>query len=205
MRLQKQLNINNTYRVLNINLFTKDDFNIIKVLPNHKDQILESLNNTNDNVYWFDSEYPVDMDLNQKILNHKPALIYHTDSTVKLSNMLDVGTNRKAVYLYDVHKFQDNEIKDIQTANICGVSALLLKDVDPNTNMLDIMFNLNDVRYLADRLYITFKPDVDLDYRIKVFEHWHEILARWTIQLYVQCENNNQKKQFQEYLVNKYK
>ena len=85
MRLQKQLNINNTYRVLNINLFTKDDFNIIKVLPNHKDQILESLNNTNDNVYWFDSKYPVDMDLNQKILNHKPALIYHTDSTVKLS------------------------------------------------------------------------------------------------------------------------
>ena len=82
---------------------------------------------------------------------------------------------------------------------------MLLKDVDPNTNMLDIMFNLNDVRYLADRLYITFKPDVDLDYRIKVFEHWHEILARWTIQLYVQCENNNQKKQFQEYLVNKYK
>lgn len=205
MRLQKQLNINNTYRVLNINLFTKDDFNIIKVLPNHKDQILESLNNTNDNVYWFDSEYPVDMDLNQKILNHKPALIYHTDSTVKLSNMLDVGTNRKAVYLYDVHKFKDNEIKDIQTANICGVSALLLKDVDPNTNMLDIMFDLNDVRYLADRLYIIFKPDVDLDYRIKVFEHWHEILARWTIQLYVECENNNQKKQFREYLVNKYK
>ena len=205
MRLQKQLNINNTFRVLNINFFTKDDFDIVKVLPKDKNKILESLNNTNDNLYWFDSKYPVDMELTQKILNHKPSLVYHTDSTVKISTMLDIGTNRKAVYLYDVHKFDDNEIKDIQTASICGVSALLLKDVDHNTDMLDTLFSIDDVRYLADRLYITFKPDVDLDYRIKVFEHWHEILARWTIQLYVQCENDEQKEHFQEYLLNNYK
>lgn len=205
MRLQKQLNINNTFRVLNINFFTKDDFNIVKVLPKNKAKILELLNNTNDNLYWFDSKYPVDMELTQKIINHKPSLVYHTDSMVKIPTMLDIGTNRKAVYLYDVHKFNDKEIKDIQTASICGVSALLLSEVDRNTDMLDVLFNINDVSYLADRLYITFKPGVDLDYRIKLFEHFHEILARWTIQLYIQCEDEKQKEQFKNYLVKNYK
>ncbi len=205
MRLQKQLNINNTFRVLNINFFAKNDFNIVKVLPKNKTKILESLNNTNDNLYWFDSKYPVDMELTQKIINHKPSLVYHTDSLVKIPTMLDIGTNRKAVYLYDVHRFNDKEIKDIQTASICGVSALLLSDADHNTDMLDVLFSINDVRYLADRLYITFKPGVDLDYRIKLFEHFHEILARWTIQLYIQCEDEKQKEQFQNYLVNNYK
>ena len=64
MRLQRQLNIDNTYRVLNLNFFKYFKLsNVVIVTPQNKAQVLQALNDNNGTKYTFLVDPYISMDL----------------------------------------------------------------------------------------------------------------------------------------------
>lgn len=207
MRLQRQLNIDNTYRVLNLNLEKIIWDKLIRVVPENKDQVLQTLKEDNgkDYTYLVDRDKSMDLLLNHKVFRSDGHLIYYSEGLIPTAVFTDIGTNRNSIYLYKYQEFSRALVQNISKASIVGTTAIYLKDVPADLNTTKLIFALNDVRFIADRLYLDFKPEVTKEDKEAIFDQLHEILARWTIQLFLSWNDEAERDALKQEIVTKYK
>ncbi len=205
MRLQRQLNIDNTYRVLNLNFFPKYR-HWIKVCLKNQHKILKSLqeNKGEKYTYYIDQQDCDDLRLIQLIFGSKGRIIYYTDEAIPISIFLKIGTNRKALYLYKLQDFDKDLINNIETASICSTTAVYVPNVKASDNPFSYIFQANDVRFIADRMYIDFNSKVTPKQKEQFFDRVHEVLARWTIQLFISYNNEKEHQKLKHDIIKKY-
>ena len=203
MRLQKQLNIDNTFRVLNLNFYNKKR-DYVKVNAKNKEKVLACLNDDQEHYYVIDGTSD-DLLLNHKVYKSQDHIIYITNDLIPMNVFLAIGSNRKAIYMYRLHNFNQAELDNMNTASEVGTTAIYVPNITEDTRITPLLFDIEDARFIADRVYLEFNDDATQDFKEAYFDTLHEILARWTIQLYLSYSSESEHQKLSKYLIKKYK
>ena len=203
MRLQKQLNIDNTFRVLNLNFYNKKH-DYVKVNAKNKEKVLACLNDDREHYYVIDGTSD-DLLLNHKVYKSQDHIIYVTNDLIPMNVFLAIGSNRKAIYMYRLHNFSQVELDNMNTASEVGTTAIYVPNITEDTRITPLLFDIEDARFIADRVYLEFNDDTTQDFKETYFDTLHEILARWTIQLYLSYSSEEEHQKLSKYLIKKYK
>ena len=203
MRLQRQLNIDNTFRVLNLNFYDKKR-DYVKVNAKNKEKVLACLNDDQEHYYVIDGTSD-DLLLNHKVYKSQDHIIYATNDLIPMSVFLAIGSNRKVIYMYRLHNFSQAELDNMNTASEVGTTAIYVPNITEDTRITPLLFDIEDARFIADRIYLEFNDDATQDLKEAYFDTLHEILARWTIQLYLSYSSEAEHQNLSKYLIKKYK
>jgi hypothetical protein len=203
LRLQKQLNIDNTFRVLNLNFYDKKR-DYVKVNAKNKEKVLACLNDDQEHYYVIDGTSD-DLLLNHKVYKSQDHIIYITNDLIPMSVFLAIGSNRKVIYMYRLHNFNQAELDNMNTASEVGTTAIYVPNITEDTRITPLLFDIEDARFIADRVYLEFNDDATQDFKEAYFDTLHEILARWTIQLYLSYSSELEHQKLSKYLIKKYK
>lgn len=203
MRLQKQLNIDNTFRVLNLNFYNKN-LDIVRVNSKNKERVLACLKDNQEHYYVIDGTSD-DILLNHKVYKSQDHIIYVTNDLIPMSVFLAIGSNRKVIYMYKLHNFSQTELDNMNTASEVGTTAIYVSNITEDTRVTPLLFDIEDARFIADRVYLEFNDDATQDLKETYFDTLHEILARWTIQLYLSYSSEAEHQKLSKYLIKKYK
>lgn len=203
MRLQRQLNIDNTFRVLNLNFYDKKR-DYVKVNAKNKEKVLACLNDDQEHYYVIDGTSD-DLLLNHKVYKSQDHIIYATNDLIPMSVFLAIGSNRKVIYMYRLHNFSQAELDNMNTASEVGTTAIYVPNLTEDTRITPLLFDIEDARFIADRVYLEFNDDATQDLKEAYFDTLHEILARWTIQLYLSYSSEAEHQKLSKYLIKKYK
>lgn len=203
MRLQRQLNIDNTFRVLNLNFYDKKR-DYVKVNAKNKEKVLACLNDDQEHYYVIDGTSD-DLLLNHKVYKSQDHIIYVTNDLIPMSVFLAIGSNRKVIYMYRLHNFSQTELDNMNTASEVGTTAIYVPNITEDTRITPLLFDIEDARFIADRVYLEFNDDASQDFKEAYFDTLHEILARWTIQLYLSYSSEEEHQKLSKYLIKKYK
>lgn len=203
MRLQRQLNIDNTFRVLNLNFYDKKR-DYVKVNAKNKEKVLACLNDDQEHYYVIDGTSD-DLLLNHKVYKSQDHIIYVTNDLIPMSVFLAIGSNRKVIYMYRLHNFSQAELDNMNTASEVGTTAIYVPNITEDTRITPLLFDIEDARFIADRVYLEFNDDATQDFKESYFDTLHEILARWTIQLYLSYSSEAEHQKLSKYLIKKYK
>lgn len=203
MRLQRQLNIDNTFRVLNLNFYDKKR-DYVKVNAKNKEKVLACLNDDQEHYYVIDGTSD-DLLLNHKVYKSQDHIIYVTNDLIPMSVFLAIGSNRKVIYMYRLHNFSQAELDNMNTASEVGTTAIYVPNITEDTRITPLLFDIEDARFIADRVYLEFNDGVTQDLKEAYFDTLHEILARWTIQLYLSYSSEAEHQKLSKYLIKKYK
>lgn len=203
MRLQRQLNIDNTFRVLNLNFYDKKR-DYVKVNAKNKEKVLACLNDDQEHYYVIDGTSD-DLLLNHKVYKSQDHIIYVTNDLIPMSVFLAIGSNRKVIYMYRLHNFSQAELDNMNTASEVGTTAIYVPNITEDTRITPLLFDIEDARFIADRVYLEFSDGVTQDLKEAYFDTLHEILARWTIQLYLSYSSEAEHQKLSKYLIKKYK
>lgn len=203
MRLQKQLNIDNTFRVLNLNFYNKKR-DYVKVNAKNKEKVLACLNDDREHYYVIDGTSD-DLLLNHKVYKSQDHIIYVTNDLIPMNVFLAIGSNRKVIYMYRLHNFSQVELDNMNTASEVGTTAIYVPNITEDTRITPLLFDIEDARFIADRVYLEFDDDATQDFKEAYFDTLHEILARWTIQLYLSYSSEEEHQKLSKYLIKKYK
>lgn len=203
MRLQKQLNIDNTFRVLNLNFYNKKR-DYVKVNAKNKEKVLACLNDDQEHYYVIDGTSD-DLLLNHKVYKSQDHIIYVTNDLIPMNVFLAIGSNRKVIYMYRLHNFNQAELDNMNTASEVGTTAIYVPNITENTRITPLLFDIEDARFIADRVYLEFNDDATQEFKEAYFDTLHEILARWTIQLYLSYSSEEEHQKLSKYLIKKYK
>lgn len=203
MRLQKQLNIDNTFRVLNLNFYNKKR-DYVKVNAKNKEKVLACLNDDREHYYVIDGTSD-DLLLNHKVYKSQDHIIYVTNDLIPMNVFLAIGSNRKVIYMYRLHNFSQVELDNMNTASEVGTTAIYVPNITEDTRITPLLFDIEDARFIADRVYLEFNDDTTQDFKETYFDTLHEILARWTIQLYLSYSSEEEHQKLSKYLIKKYK
>jgi hypothetical protein len=203
LRLQKQLNIDNTFRVLNLNFYNKKR-DYVKVNAKNKEKVLACLNDDQEHYYVIDGTSD-DLLLNHKVYKSQDHIIYITNDLIPMSVFLAIGSNRKVIYMYRLHNFNQAELDNMNTASEVGTTAIYVPNITEDTRITPLLFDIEDARFIADRVYLEFNDDATQDFKEAYFDTLHEILARWTIQLYLSYSSELEHQKLSKYLIKKYK
>lgn len=203
MRLQKQLNIDNTFRVLNLNFYNKKR-DYVKVNAKNKEKVLACLNDDREHYYVIDGTSD-DLLLNHKVYKSQDHIIYVTNDLIPMNVFLAIGSNRKVIYMYRLHNFSQAELDNMNTASEVGTTAIYVPNITEDTRITPLLFDIEDARFIADRVYLEFNDDATQDFKEAYFDTLHEILARWTIQLYLSYSSEEEHQKLSKYLIKKYK
>lgn len=203
MRLQKQLNIDNTFRVLNLNFYNKN-LDIVRVNSKNKERVLACLKDDQEHYYVIDGTSD-DILLNHKVYKSQDHIVYVTNDLIPMSVFLAIGSNRKVIYMYKLHNFSKTELDNMNTASTVGTTAIYVSNITEDTRVTPLLFDIEDARFIADRIYLEFNDNVTQDLKESYFDTLHEILARWTIQLYLSYSSEAEHQKLSKYLIKKYK
>ena len=203
MRLQRQLNIDNTFRVLNLNFYDKKR-DYVRVNAKNKEKVLACLNDDQEHYYVIDGTSD-DLLLNHKVYKSQDHIIYVTNDLIPMSVFLAIGSNRKVIYMYRLHNFSQAELDNMNTASEVGTTAIYVPNLTEDTRITPLLFDIEDARFIADRVYLEFNDDTTQDLKEAYFDTLHEILARWTIQLYLSYSSEAEHQKLSKYLIKKYK
>ena len=203
MRLQRQLNIDNTFRVLNLNFYDKKR-DYVKVNAKNKEKVLACLNDDQEHYYVIDGTSD-DLLLNHKVYKSQDHIIYATNDLIPMSVFLAIGSNRTVIYMYRLHNFSQAELDNMNTASEVGTTAIYVPNLTEDTRITPLLFDIEDARFIADRVYLEFNDGVTQDLKEAYFDTLHEILARWTIQLYLSYSSEEEHQKLSKYLIKKYK
>lgn len=206
MRLQKQLNINNTYRVLNLNFYRDDPAHTIVVKPENEKKIYQTLQQRRGKGYRYliKKDYSTNLRLNALLYKSNGSIWYYTKDMVPFGTFLDIGSNRNSFYLYELQDFNKETLDNMNTAMMVSTVAINVAHVGKDFNSLDLIYKLNDVRFIADRVYLDFNKDVSIEAKERIFDELHEVLARWTMQLYLKYNDEDELQQLKTDIINKY-
>ena len=132
-------------------------------------------------------------------------IIYATNDLIPMSVFLAIGSNRKVIYMYRLHNFSQAELDNMNTASEVGTTAIYVPNITEDTRITPLLFDIEDARFIADRVYLEFNDDATQDLKEAYFDTLHEILARWTIQLYLSYSSEAEHQKLSKYLIKKYK
>ena len=84
-------------------------------------------------------------------------------------------------------------------------TAIYVSNITEDIRITPLLFDIEDARFIADRIYLEFNDGVTQDLKETYFDALHEILARWTIQLYLSYSSEAEHQRLSNYLIKKYK
>ena len=93
----------------------------------------------------------------------------------------------------------------MQTASAVSTVAIEINHINSKTNLRELLFQLNDTRYIADQVLLNFDDETDVALINAVFDYFHEILARWKLQLFIRMNDKEQKNQLRSDIIARYK
>jgi len=220
MRLKKQLNIDNTNRSINFNQINIIDKLFIKVNKANKDEVMSAINTDQGKGSYFLIEHNKneDLDLNNLVYRSMGVIYYYTKDVIPISALLSMGTNSNLYLVYEyTGEFNRSQIINIKTAFELSTVYIYLPYIDVNSDPRKYLFDLFDVRYIADAVIYNFKakPFFDSDKYIHLdsyytanpeiqkhyFDMSHEILARWKLQMTFISNNNKEEKLIKNYIL----
>lgn len=220
MRLKKQLNIDNTNRSINFNQINITDKLFIKVNKANKEEVINAINTNQGKGSYFLIEHNKDEDLglNSLVYRSMGFIYYYTKDVIPISALLSMGTNSKLYLVYEyTGEFTRSQIINIKTAFELSTVYIYLPYIDVNSDPRKYLFDIFDVRYIADAVIYNFKakPFFDSDKYIQLdgcytakpeiqkyyFDMSHEILARWKLQMTFVSNNNKEEKLIKNYIL----
>lgn len=202
MRLRKQVNIDNTFRVLNLNFY--DTNNAIILNKENLAKVNQALSNQDEVTYVID-HFNSFTKQQKAIYESGQQIILRTKTVIPIQVFLDVGTNRKSYYVYELHNFNCKELQNMQTASEVSTVSIEVNHINRETNLRDLLFQLNDTRYIADQVLLSFDDETDVALINAVFDYFHEILARWKLQLFICINDKERKDQLRLSIIERYK
>ena len=220
MRLKKQLNIDNTNRSINFNQINITDKLFIKVNKANKEKVINAINTNQGKGSYFLIEHNQDEDLglNSLVYRSMGFIYYYTKDVIPISALLSMGTNSKLYLVYEyTGEFTRSQIINIKTAFELSTVYIYLPYIDVNSDPRKYLFDIFDVRYIADAVIYKFKakPFFDSDKYVNLdgcyvanpetqkyyFDMSHEILARWKLQMTFVSNNNKEEKLIKNYIL----
>ena len=202
MRLRKQVNIDNTFRVLNLNFY--DTNNAIVLNKENLAKIDQALSNQEEVTYVI-NHFNSFTKQQKAIYESGQRVILWTKTVIPIQVFLDVGTNRNSYYVYELHNFNNKELQNMQTASEVSTVSIEVNHINHETDLRELLFQLNDTRYIADQVLLNFDDETDVALIHAVFDYFHEILARWKLQLFIRMNDNEQKNRLRLEIIDRYK
>ena len=174
LRKVQALNINNSYRSLNLN--TRLDYDkvqkVIQVTRLNEDKILEQIKNgTVDKdaryiLYHFDKGIGENDTLNEKLMKLNVPISYYTATVVPLHIIKGLANNKRGEAVYQIAKeFTSEQVKNVYMASQLCRTAVSCPLVYPDIDATSILFSMWDLRYIIDRLDLYFPPILNGSYQ----------------------------------------
>lgn len=194
MRRLQRLNIGNTQLSANLNFYDTNDYDYVECLEdlykcdNSKRIILDYDKLQFTSMVKALSEIETD---NFTILTSKP---------IPIQLMTELSYNSHTLLVYKIkQRLSDELLKDIQQyAKILSVGVYIEvpnKDFTPK----DILYALNDIPIILDRVYLYVHEKYSLDKRLRYYNLLHSVLAGWKMQLHINAHNSEQAEFLDEY------
>lgn len=228
VRKTKQLNINNTFRSLNFNLFNPKADNLI-ILSRVSNKVIKNLidnNKLNDYLFIVDNHSVRTNKYFNDIFKSKAHLLYLAKTIFPVDLLFTLGNRRnfEIIYYYkDQYSLTELQNMDV-VSKVYNIGIYV--PVAPNKNIVKYLFGLNDVRYtLAYKAYFDYTLskhehsvnskkllenyyinneyelyDATPEKKIEDFKLIHECLARWRIQCYLDCIDAESYTKLKEYI-----
>lgn len=201
MRIRQQININNTFHVLNFNAYLEHGDKILHSNNvNELNKIKKLLESDSAKGYTFVLGEDTSVKMIKDSLARGAYVKYLVDTYVPITIIFEIGNNRNFEVLYKYHdEFSKKQIDNMNTVRQVMRVCIYFKFNYPETSINKFLFSMNDTRFLAERVYIDFtntslnkyqleyyyQDDLKSEYKIEVFSKIHEILARWHIQVHL--------------------
>ena len=122
--------------------------------------------------------------------------------------------------MYQIHsEFTKEQIKNVQTASMLCKTVVSCPLLYPDGKAKDILFSLWELRYVLDRVVLTFpklktkqlenrkeyyhynknikRYELFSKYKLQYYHNLHEVLARWRIQLWLVLEDTAEVEYFE--------
>ena len=227
MRKIKNLNIGNTFRSANLNVRTKDT-NDVNVDKSFKYKIDDIKNHSIPNdTYIIKYNRHTNDTINHALINNDYNVLYSTNTVIPFPVLLAIGNSNNSVPVYKLKKaYTDRERENVYQAFITASDRIrVVTDVDIiKDDPYDILFNISPLRYLIDRLELSFNKISVEDYdqlsesdknKYVEFEDGYypsmesmtvfydllcEALARWRIKEFLVVDTDNQRKRLDNIL-----
>ena len=198
----QDLNLNSTFKLLNFNEYLEHNERVLHInVPQERKQ-MESLLLTKEAqgyIFIVDSSYSA-----KKIRRALDAGAYvkYLTGSVSINLIFELGNSRNFEVLYKYHQnFTQEELINFNRARQVFRISMYMK-VNPDEDITKMLFNLNDARYLIERVYFDFTTEgldeLPLNYKVDFFGRIHEILARWHIQVHLSCNSLESQEKLQD-------
>lgn len=192
MRVTKnnQLNINNTFKLLNLSVYLEHDRKVLHSRNQdelHKIELLLEAGNAQGYTFILEDNISINM-INNAL--DAGAYVKYLVGTIPINLIFEVGNNRNFEVLYRYHKteFTQKELENFDRARQVFRVSLYIP-VKKDMDIKQMLFNLNDTRFIIERAYFDFTTkdtdELDTKYKVEFFGKIHEILARWHIQVHL--------------------
>lgn len=216
MRKISNLNINNTYRSRNLNTMVSQDVKrlITRVSSKNEPQVLKDIKQERYARHYLidESQKPLQKGTIEKIFQTKQPVSYYTRTTVPYELLLRLANIKNSSVVYQIHsEFTKEQIKNVQTASMLCKTVVSCPLLYPDGKAKDILFSLWELRYILDRVVLTFpklktkqlenrkeyyhynknikRYELFSKYKLQYYRNLHEVLARWRIQLWLVLED----------------
>ena len=204
MRVTKtnQLNINNTFKLLNASFYLEHDRNVLHSgVPEELHKIELLMDNKDARGYTF----VFNDNISTRTINDAldiGAYVKYLTNNIPINLIFEVGNNRSFEVLYKYHvNFTQEELENFDRARQVFRVSLYIP-VKKDMDVKSMLFNLNDTRFIIERAYFDFTTkgtdELDTKYKVEFFGKIHEILARWHIQVHLGSNSTEAKDELRE-------
>lgn len=220
MKSKRQLNINNTFRSLNFNVFNpyENNIHVLSQLSNKAIKNMISKGTIDDNVFIINLDDILHNKYFNTIFNAKCKIIYNAKNNFPIAFLFKLGNRKNFEVLYPYKSnYSKEDLTNIQAVSQIYNVGIYIK-VNSNVKITKYLFSLNDLRYtLAYKAYFDYTSkhyfkgaEVNKDYQIydttvedktEDFSLVHEVLARWRIQCWISCLNHAEYDKIREKVV----
>lgn len=224
MRKVQALNINNSYRSLNLNtrLAYSQVQKVIQVTRLNEVELLDQIKNgTLDKearyiLYHFHNGIGELDTLNTQLMELGVPISYYTNDVAPLHVLKGLANNSRGEVVYQLQKeFTPEQVKNVHTASQLCRTTVDCPIIYPDIESKSILFSMWDLRYLIDRIDLSFPAlntkqlrkqetkfytlspkdklfHLNQEARLGYYIDLHEILARWKIQLWFICNTKEE-------------
>lgn len=169
MARKRSLNIHNTDRLFNLNLFTKEDENFTKVTTLTEKEVEKEMdklskesgrhNKRNDETYILYKQRYENATLHNKVFNHGGFVYYYTPDRVPIPVVEQLANIPYSEAIYFCQKeYSVEEITNIQLTSMATQVSVDVPIVLPDINPYDYLFALYPLRYHIDKVRVSFPP-----------------------------------------------
>lgn len=201
MRLVENLNINNTFRALNLNTYIDPhEEKVVRVTQENEDKIRSILKENDGEGYLFiidaSSSQP---GIINDVYRSKAYINIMVERVLPIPMLFALGSNRRAQVIYKYHEgYTREELTNMDTVSeVVKTCVMVTADGESIPNISKMLFNMNDLRYIIDRVYFNLE-ETSKQKKMKLFKGTHEVLARWKIQLYIKCKSEEERQSILE-------